>query len=60
MNLACSREELNRLLAEVAFTRNLGLRLDSIEEGACSIEVPFSGIFSGLQDAKAFIAGPTF
>ncbi len=45
MKLACSPEELNRLLEEVAFTRNLGLRLDSIEDGACCIEVPFQEAF---------------
>ncbi|MGA2596267.1 MAG: PaaI family thioesterase [Bryobacteraceae bacterium] len=59
MNLACSPEELNGLLEEVAFMRNLGLRLDSIADGACSIEVPFQEAFErpgGLVSGHVFMA----
>ncbi len=59
MNLACSLEELNRLLAEVAFTRNLGPRVDGIEDGACSIEAPFQEAFErpgGIVSGQVFMA----
>ncbi len=59
MNLACSRDELSQLLSDVAFTRNLALRLDVVDDGACCIEVPFQEAFErpgGIVSGQVFMA----
>jgi uncharacterized protein (TIGR00369 family) len=59
MNLACSERELEQLLAEVAFTRNFGFTLHSIDEGQCSIDVPFQEAFErpgGMVSGQVFMA----
>jgi uncharacterized protein (TIGR00369 family) len=59
MDLACSREELEQLLEGVAFTRNLGFRLEGIDEGLCTIHVPFQEAFErpgGLVSGQVFMA----
>ena len=45
MSLACSQQELEQLLAEVAFTRNFGFILEAIGDGECRIDVPFQPAF---------------
>jgi len=59
MDLACSEMELEHLLTEVAFTRNLGFRLSSIGDGQCSINVPFQEAFErpgGVVSGQVFMA----
>jgi uncharacterized protein (TIGR00369 family) len=59
MNLACSEKELEQLLAEVAFTRNFGFTLHGIEDGQCSIDVPFQEAFErpgGIVSGQVFMA----
>jgi len=59
MGLQCSREEFARLLAEVAFTRNLGFEVESIEDGRCSIHVPFQEEFErpgGIVSGQVYMA----
>jgi uncharacterized protein (TIGR00369 family) len=57
MGLACSRDELQQLLEEVAFTRNLGFRLDDIEDGQCTIHVPFQ---EALERPGGILSGQVF
>jgi uncharacterized protein (TIGR00369 family) len=59
MDLACSEMELEQLLAEVAFTKNLGFALSSIGDGECSISVPFQDAFErpgGIVSGQVFMA----
>jgi uncharacterized protein (TIGR00369 family) len=59
MDLACSEVELEHLLADVAFTRNLGFTLIGIGDGQCSIEVPFQEAFErpgGIVSGQVFMA----
>jgi uncharacterized protein (TIGR00369 family) len=59
MNLACSEDELSRLLSEVAFTRNFGFALGGIGDGQCSIDVPFQTAFErpgGIVSGQVFMA----
>ena len=59
MVIACTTDELDRLLADVAFTRHLGLRLRAIAAGECTIEVPFQEAFErpgGLVSGQVFMA----
>jgi uncharacterized protein (TIGR00369 family) len=59
MDLACSQAELERLLAEVAFTRNFGFVLDEIGDGECGISVPFQEAFErpgGIVSGQVFMA----
>jgi len=58
-NLACSEEELERLLGDVVFTKNFGFRLEEIADGQCSIHVPFQAEFErpgGLVSGQVFMA----
>jgi acyl-coenzyme A thioesterase PaaI-like protein len=45
MSLAATEAELRRVLAEVAFTRAYGFRLEAIADGQCTLEVPFQAAF---------------
>jgi uncharacterized protein (TIGR00369 family) len=59
MKLACREEELTQLLNEVAFTRNFGFALHAIEDGECSINVPFQEWFErpgGIVSGQVFMA----
>ena len=59
MNLACSEDELSRLLSEVAFTRNFGFVLGGMGDGQCSIDVPFQTAFErpgGIVSGQVFMA----
>src|SRR5215471_15549726 len=59
MSLACSETELEQLLAQVAFTRNFGFTLHSIEDGQCTIDVPFQEAFErpgGIVSGQVFMA----
>src|ERR1700730_8172521 len=59
MDLACSEMELEHLLNEVAFTRNLGFTLNGIRDGQCSIDVPFQEAFErpgGIVSGQVFMA----
>ena len=59
MDLACSELELEHLLTEVAFTRNLGFTLNGIGDGQCSIDVPFQEAFErpgGIVSGQVFMA----
>jgi len=58
-DLACSEEELERLLSEVPFTRSYGFRLHGIADGQCSIDVPFQEVFErpgGVVSGQVFMA----
>jgi uncharacterized protein (TIGR00369 family) len=59
MPLACSEDELRRLLDDVAFTRNFGFALHEIADGECSIDVPFQEWFErpgGIVSGQVFMA----
>jgi uncharacterized protein (TIGR00369 family) len=59
MKLACSENELEQLLSDVAFTRNLGFVLHEIADGQCSIDVPFQEAFErpgGIVSGQVFMA----
>jgi uncharacterized protein (TIGR00369 family) len=59
MTLACSEDELRQLLNDVAFTRNFGFVLHGIEDGQCSIDVPFQEAFErpgGIVSGQVFMA----
>jgi uncharacterized protein (TIGR00369 family) len=58
MTLACSEHELQQLLNEVAFTKNLGFVVHEIADGHCSIEVPFQDAFErpgGIVSGQVFM-----
>ena len=58
-DLACSTEELERLLSEVPFTRSYGFTLHGIADGQCSIDVPFQEVFErpgGIVSGQVFMA----
>jgi uncharacterized protein (TIGR00369 family) len=59
MNLACSEEELQQLLEQVEFTRNLGFRIKRLGDGECSMEVPFREAFErpgGIVSGQVYMA----
>ena len=59
MTLACSEQELEQLLSDVAFTRNFGFVLHGIADGECSIDVPFRSAFErpgGIVSGQVFMA----
>ena len=59
MNLACNQQELEQLLAEVAFTRNFGFVFCGIGGGQCSLDVPFQRDFErpgGVVSGQVFMA----
>jgi uncharacterized protein (TIGR00369 family) len=59
MKLACSEEELRQLLGDVAFTRNLGFVLQKIDDGECTLDVPFQEAFErpgGIVSGQVFMA----
>lgn len=59
MSLATTELDLQKLLDNVQFTRNLGLRLHSIGDGECVLEVPFQAAFErpgGIVSGQVFMA----
>jgi uncharacterized protein (TIGR00369 family) len=59
MNLACNKEELAELLRDVAFTRNFGFGLHAIEDGQCTLDVPFQEAFErpgGIVSGQVYMA----
>jgi uncharacterized protein (TIGR00369 family) len=59
MSFACERKDLEQLLRDVAFTRNLGFTLQAIGDGECSIRVPFQEAFErpgGGVSGQVFMA----
>ncbi len=50
---------MQRILTEVAFTRNYGFQLHSIGDGECAIAVPFQRAFErpdGVVSGQVFMA----
>jgi len=59
MDLACTRNEFEQLLDDVAFTRNLGFRLGEMGVGQCAIHVPFQEAFErpgGIVSGQVLMA----
>ena len=59
MTLACNPEELRSLLAEVQFVRSLGLTLNTIGDGECTLDVAFQEAFErpgGIVSGQLFMA----
>src|SRR5882724_1493825 len=59
MALATTEAELRGILDGVAFTRSYGFRLLAIEEGQCTLEVPFQTAFErpgGIVSGQVFMA----
>src|SRR6204780_4837528 len=59
MKLACTSNELEQLLNDVAFTRNFGFALHEIADGQCSIDVAFQEAFErpgGIVSGQVFMA----
>lgn len=55
---AVTEPELQKLLDEVAFTRNLGLRVESLGDGVCTLAVPFQAAFErpgGIVSGQVFM-----
>ena len=56
--LAVSIDELQRLLDETAFTRQLGLRVAGLADGECTLEAPFREEFErpgGVVSGQVFM-----
>jgi uncharacterized protein (TIGR00369 family) len=59
MKLACTDDELRQLLSDVVFTRNLGFVLQKIDDGECTIDVPFQEAFErpgGIVSGQVYMA----
>lgn len=59
MKLAVTERELQLLLSEVAFTHQYGFALHSIDDGVCTLEVPFQAVFErpgGVVSGQVFMA----
>jgi uncharacterized protein (TIGR00369 family) len=59
MSLACTEQELRKLLSSVPFTRDSGFALGEIADGQCSIDVPFQPAFErpgGTVSGQVFMA----
>jgi len=59
MALAATESELRGILEDVAFTRSYGFRLHAIDEGRCTLEVPFQTAFErpgGIVSGQVFMA----
>jgi acyl-coenzyme A thioesterase PaaI-like protein len=59
MTLAVTDAELRRVLAEVAFTRAYGFRLEAIADGQCTLGVPFQAAFErpgGIVSGQVLMA----
>src|SRR5215510_5198150 len=59
MALASTEAELQGILDDVAFTRSYGFRLHTIDEGRCTLAVPFQSAFErpgGIVSGQVFMA----
>ncbi|WP_165423648.1 PaaI family thioesterase [Ktedonosporobacter rubrisoli] len=59
MDLAVTKQELQHLLSEVAFTRQYGFVVHTIADGVCSLNVPFQALFErpgGIVSGQVFMA----
>ena len=59
MALAATRDELQRLLTAVPFTRRFGFTVASLGAGTCTLEVPFQAEFErpgGIVAGQVFMA----
>ena len=59
MPLAVTAAELEQILSEVPFTRHYGFRLQSMDQGACTLAVPFQKTFErpgGIVSGQVFMA----
>jgi acyl-coenzyme A thioesterase PaaI-like protein len=59
MALAATEAELRDILEEVAFTRSYGFRLHAIDEGQCTLDVPFQAAFErpgGIVSGQVLMA----
>jgi acyl-coenzyme A thioesterase PaaI-like protein len=59
MPLAATEAELRRLLEDVAFTKSYGFRLQAIDEGRCTLAVPFQAAFErpgGIVSGQVLMA----
>ena len=59
MTLAATEAELRRILEEVAFTRSYGFKLEAIDDGQCTLVVPFQAAFErpgGIVSGQVFMA----
>ena len=54
---ACTAHVLDQLLTDVAFTRQLGLRVRDVSAGQCTLEVPFQEAF---ERPGAVVSGQVF
>lgn len=57
--LAVTEQTLQQVLQNVAFTRQYGFRLHAIEEGSCTLHVPFQPLFErpgGIISGQVFMA----
>ncbi len=58
-NLAVTRQALQQLLDEVAFTRHNGFRLHRIADGICTLHVPFQAAIErpgGIVSGQVYMA----
>ena len=59
MALAATEAELQGILDDVAFTRSYGFRLQAIDEGRCTLTVPFQAAFErpgGIVSGQVLMA----
>src|SRR5262249_62409532 len=59
MSLAGTEAELQGILDDVAFTRAYGFRLHTIDEGRCTLAVPFQAAFErpgGIVSGQVLMA----
>jgi acyl-coenzyme A thioesterase PaaI-like protein len=59
MALAATEAELRGILEDVAFTRSYGFRLHAIDEGQCTLDVPFQAAFErpgGIVSGQVLMA----
>src|SRR5215813_3666656 len=59
MSLAATEAELQGILDDVAFTRSYGFRLHAIDEGRCTLAIPFRAAFErpgGIVSGQVFMA----
>jgi uncharacterized protein (TIGR00369 family) len=59
MSLSATKQELEQLLSEVAFTRAYGFRLHSMADGICTLNVPFQTAFErpgGIVSGQVYMA----
>jgi uncharacterized protein (TIGR00369 family) len=54
---ACTARELDQLLTDVPFTRQLGLKVRDVSAGQCTLEVPFQEVF---ERPGAVVSGQVF